>query len=154
MVDCLTDNKNRTTPEVRTAFSKNGGNLGETGCVNYLFVRRGDIVIEAGHTTEDEIMELLLDYDIEDIKTDEGTIEIVCSAEAFNDVNDVLTGRGFKLSMSEISMIPQTTVALDEKKAGQCLRLIELLEDLDDVQNVYSNYDISDEIMMKLSEGQ
>ncbi|HOO71969.1 MAG TPA: YebC/PmpR family DNA-binding transcriptional regulator [Spirochaetota bacterium] len=154
MVDCLTDNKNRTTPEVRTTFSKHGGNLGETGCVNYLFDRKGNIVIEPGQTNEDEVMELLLDYDLEDIKTDEDIIEIVCSPEAFNEVNDVLTNKGFKLSVSEISMMPQTTVPLDEKRAGQCLRLIELLEDLDDVQNVYSNYDISDEIMLKISEGQ
>ena len=154
MVDCLTDNKNRTTPEVRTTFGKHGGNLGETGCVNYLFERKGNIVIEPGQTDEDEVMELLLDYDVEDIKTDEDIIEIVCSPEAFNEVNDVLTNKGFKLSVSEISMMPQTTVPLDEKRASQCLRLIELLEDLDDVQNVYSNYDISDEIMMKISEGQ
>ncbi|HOW81422.1 MAG TPA: YebC/PmpR family DNA-binding transcriptional regulator [Spirochaetota bacterium] len=154
MVDCLTDNRNRTTPEVRTTFSKHGGNLGEAGCVAYMFSRKGNIIIEPGQTNEDEVMELLLDYDVDDITTDDGIIEIVCSADSFNEINDLLTGKGFKLSTSEITMIPQTTVPLDEKKAAQCMRLVELLEDLDDAQNVYSNYDISDEIMMKISEGQ
>ncbi len=154
MVDCLTDNRNRTTPEVRTTFSKHGGNLGEAGCVAYMFSRKGNIIIEPGQTSEDEVMELLLDYDVDDITTDDGIIEIVCSADSFNEINDLLTGKGFKLSTSEITMIPQTTVPLDEKKAAQCMRLVELLEDLDDAQNVYSNYDISDEIMMKISEGQ
>lgn len=154
MVDCLTDNRNRTTPEVRTTFSKHGGNLGEAGCVAYMFSRKGNIIIEPGQTSEDEVMELLLDYDVDDITTDDGIIEIVCSADSFNEINDLLTGKGFKLSTSEITMIPQTTVPLDEKRASQCMKLVELLEDLDDAQNVYSNYDISDEIMMKISEGQ
>ena len=154
MVDCLTDNRNRTTPEVRTTFSKHGGNLGEAGCVAYMFSRKGNIIIEPGQTSEDEVMELLLDYDVDDITTDDGIIEIVCSADSFNEINDLLTGKGFKLSTSEITMIPQTTVPLDEKRAAQCMKLVELLEDLDDAQNVYSNYDISDEIMMKISEGQ
>ena len=152
MVDCLTEN--RTTPEVRTTFSKHGGNLGEAGCVAYMFSRKGNIIIEPGQTSEDEVMELLLDYDVDDITTDDGIIEIVCSADSFNEINDLLTGKGFKLSTSEITMIPQTTVPLDEKRAAQCMKLVELLEDLDDAQNVYSNYDISDEIMMKISEGQ
>ena len=155
MVDCLTDNRNRTTPEVRSTFNKHGGNLGETGCVGYLFDRKGMIILEAGQTTEDEMLELLMDYDVDDIKTDDdGAIEIITAPDAFNEINDIIADKGYKVSMSEISMIPQTTTELDEKRGSQCLRLLELLEDLDDVQSVYSNYDISDEVMLKISEGQ
>ncbi len=152
MVDCLTDNKNRTTPEIRTIFNKNNGNLGDTGSVSYLFDRKGVIEIDAGQTSEDEVMEMLLDFDIEDIKTEDGNIEVTTSPDGFNDVSEFLMGKGFNLTVNEISYIPQTTTSLDEKKAGQCLKLIELLEDHDDSQNVCSNYDISDEIMTKLSE--
>jgi len=154
MVNTLTDNRNRTAPEVRAAFNKNGGNLGETGCVNYLFDRKGMIVIDAGQTNEDDIMELLIDFDIDDIKIEDENIEVTCTPEAFNDISDLLTEKNFKLSVNEITYIPQTTSALDEKKAIQCMRLIDALEDLDDIQDVYSNYDISDEIMMKISENQ
>jgi YebC/PmpR family DNA-binding regulatory protein len=152
MVDCITDNKNRTTPEIRSIFGKNGGNLGETGSVNYLFDRKGMFVIEAGKATEDEIMEMLLEFDVEDVKTEDGNIEVTTSPEGFAAVADFLVEKGFNLLMNQITYIPKTTVALDEKKAAQCLRIMELLEDQDDAQEVYSNYDISDEIMAKLGE--
>ncbi len=154
MIDCLTDNKNRTTPEIKTAFNKNNGNLGETGCVNYMFDRRGMIIIEAGQTNEDDVMELLMEYDIDDIKTEDENIVVTTATEGYHDISEVLLEKKFKLIVNEITFIPQTTTALNEKKADQCLRLIEALEDLDDTQNVYSNYDISDEIMQKLSEEQ
>ena len=152
MVSCLTDNRNRTTAEVRAAFTKHGGNLGETGSVGYIFNRKGYMVIEAGQTNEDAVMELLMDNNVEDIKTEDGAIQVVTPPDGYNEVHDILVNKGFKLVDDEITFIPQTTVSLDEKKASQCLRLIETLEDLDDVQNVYSNYDISDDIMMKISE--
>ena len=154
MVSCLTDNRNRTTAEVRAALTKNNGNLGETGCVGYLFDRKGMMVIESGQTTEDAVMELLMEYNIEDIKTEDGTIVVMTPPDGYDEVHDILVKKGFKLVEDEISFIPQTFVALDEKKGAQCLRLIEALEDLDDVQNVYSNYDISDDIMLKISEAQ
>jgi YebC/PmpR family DNA-binding regulatory protein len=154
MVDTLTDNKNRTTPEVRTIFTKNGGNLGENGCVSYLFDRKGMVIIEGGQATEDEIIELLLDYEIEDVKTEDGTIVVTTLPDGLGAVSDVLSKKNYKLVMNEITFIPQTSVVLDEAKAAKCLRLIELLEDQDDVQNVASNYDISDELMAKISEGQ
>ncbi len=154
MVSCLTDNRNRTTAEVRAAFTKHGGNLGETGSVGYLFNRKGYMLIEAGQTNEDSVMELLMDNNVEDIKTEDGNIEVVTPPDGYNEVHDVLVNKGFKLIEDEITFIPQTTVTLDEKKGSQCLRLIETLEDLDDVQNVYSNYDIPDEVMMKISEAQ
>jgi len=152
MVDCLTDNRKRTTPEIRNIFSKNGGNLGESGCVAYNFDRKGMILIEGDQSTEEEIMELLIDYDIEDIRQEEETIEVITLPEGYMDVHEVLRERGVTLSLSEITFIPKSTIPIDEKKAIQCLRLIEQLEDHDDVQNVYSNYDIPDEVMVRMSE--
>jgi len=152
MVDCITDNKNRTTPEIRTILSKNGGNLGETGSVNYLFDRKGMLVIEGGKVSEDEMMEMLLDFDVEDIKTEEGNIVITTSPEGYNQVSDFLMKKDFNLIMNQLTYIPKTTVTLDEKKAQQCLRIMEMLDDQDDTQEVYANYDIPDEIMAKLGE--
>ncbi len=154
MVSCLTENRNRTTAEVRSTFTKHGGNLGETGCVGYLFDRKGVMIIEAGQTTEDEVIELLMDYNVDDVKIEDGNIQVQTPPDGYNDVHDILVNKGFKLIYDETTFIPQTTVTLDDKKAAQCLRLIETLEDLDDVQNVFSNYDISDEIMLKISEAQ
>ena len=154
MVYCLTDNRNRTTAEVRSSFTKHGGNLGETGCVGYLFDRKGMMIIEGGQTNEDAVIELLMEYNVEDIKTEDGNIQVLTPPDGYIEVHDVLTNKGLKLIVDEITFIPQTSVLLDEKKGSQCLKLIETLEDLDDVQNVYSNYDISDDVMMKISEGQ
>jgi YebC/PmpR family DNA-binding regulatory protein len=153
LLDCLTDNKNRTTPEIRTIFGKNGGNLGDSGSVSYLFEKKGMIVIEVDETVnEDDVMELLLEYDVEDIKTEDGSIIVTTSPDGYSAVSDALMKNDYKINMNELTYVPLTTVSLDEKKAAQCLRIIELLEDHDDVQEVYSNYDISDEIMTKISE--
>ena len=154
MVDCLTDNKNRTTPEIRSAFNKNGGSLGESGSVNYLFAKKGMMQIDAGQTTEDELIEMLIDFDIEDIKTEDGSIIVTTTPENFQKVSKALTDRKFNMAVNEITYIPLTTVTLDEKKGTQCMRIIEILEDLDDTQNVYSNFDIPDDIMMKISQSQ
>jgi YebC/PmpR family DNA-binding regulatory protein len=154
MVDCLTDNKNRTTPEIRTIFNKNGGNLGDTGCVSYLFEKKGMIVIEAGQTTEDDVIDFLIEFDVEDIKTEDENIEVTTSPDSFQAVSDALAAKNYNLLSNEITMSPLTTVVLDEKKAIQSLRLTELLEDQDDVQNVYSNFDIPDDVMAKISEGE
>ncbi len=153
LLDCLTDNKNRTTPEIRTIFGKNGGNLGDTGSVSYLFEKKGMIVLEGdGAVSEDDIIELLLDYDVEDIKTEDGSIIVTTSPEAYRDASDALMKNNYTINMNEMTYVPLTNVVLDEQKAAQCLKIIELLEDHDDVQEVYSNYDISDEIMAKLGE--
>jgi YebC/PmpR family DNA-binding regulatory protein len=154
LIDCVTDNKKRTTPEIRTLLAKSGGNLAESGSVSYLFERKGMIVIEAGQTTEDEMMEALIEHDVDDIKTEENNIIILTKPEKYNDIYDFITKKNLKTSFSEITQIPSTTVKLDEKKAMQCLNLIESIENHDDVQNVYSNYDISNEIMAKISEAQ
>jgi YebC/PmpR family DNA-binding regulatory protein len=152
MVDCLTDNRNRTAPELRKIFSKNGGNMGEAGSVSYLFNRKGMIIIEKGQSTEDEVLELMLDFDVEDVRTEDGNIVVTMPPDDYSSVYELIQKKNWKTVLAEISFMPQTTVALDEQKAAQCLRLIEQLEDHDDVQNVYSNYDISDEVMEKISE--
>lgn len=151
MVDVITDNKNRTYPELRTIFGKNGGSLGEAGCVAYMFEKKGQIVINSGQTNEDELMELLIDFDVEDIEiNDDESITVTTSPESFNDVSEKVVEKEYETSTNELTYVPSTTVELDEKKAEQCLRLVDLLEDHDDVQNVYSNFDISDEIAEKL----
>lgn len=154
MLDCLTDNKNRTTPEIRTLFNKNNGNLGETGCVNYLFDKKGMIIVDGKQNNEDIIIEMLLDYDVEDIRTEDGNVVVLSNPEGYHTVFDVLKEKKVNLLYNELTYIPKSTVKLDEKKSAQCLKLIELLEDHDDVQSVYSNYDISEEIMMKISGAQ
>ncbi|MEW6526861.1 MAG: YebC/PmpR family DNA-binding transcriptional regulator [Spirochaetota bacterium] len=151
MVECMTDNKNRTTPEIRTIFSKNGGNLGETGCVAYLFDKKGVINIDANATTEDKVMEILLDYDVEDIKTEDNTIVVYTAPEKFNDILEVIRSNNLPTLNSEITYVPQTTVHLEGQKASQCLRLIEALEDHDDVQSVHANFDIPDDIINNMS---
>lgn len=153
MVHCLTDNKKRTTPEIRALFSRNGGNLGETGCVSYMFDRKGMVIIEGGQAGEDEIMELVLDLEVDDVRTEDGNIVIITPPEGFAQVSDLMQAKQYRLVLHEITFIPQNTIPLDEKKAEQCLRLIEQLEDQDDVQNVYSNYEIPDAIMTRIGEG-
>jgi YebC/PmpR family DNA-binding regulatory protein len=153
MVHCLTDNKKRTAPEMRAIFSKNNANLGEAGCVSYMFDRKGMIIIEAGQASEDEIMEIVIDYGVDDVKNEDGNIVVTTPVENYQQTLDVLQGKKYKLVMNEVTFIPQNTITLDEKKAEQCLRLVEILEDHDDVQHVYSNYDIPDAIMAKISEG-
>ena len=129
MVHCLTDNKKRTTPEIRALFSRNGGNLGETGCVSYMFDRKGMVIIEGGQAGEDEIMELVLDLEVDDVRTEDGNIVIITPPEGFAQVNDLMQAKQYRLVLHEITFIPQNTIPLDEKKAEQCLRLIEQLED-------------------------
>ena len=154
MLDCLTDNKNRTTPEIRTLFGKNGGNLGENGCVSYLFEKKGLMVLESGQISEDDLLELLIEFDVEDISTEEENIVVKTEPDSYSDVSEILVNKGLKLITNELSYLPVTNVPLDEKRARQTLRLIELLEDHDDVQDVYSNYEISDEIMNLIYEEQ
>ena len=150
MVDIITDNKNRTMPEIRTIFTKHGGNLGESGCVGFMFDKRGIITIEPGQTDEDSVIEFLLDFDVDDVKTEDGSITISMKPESLNAVYEAVKAKNLNTSFAEVTYIPQTTISLDEKKAELCLRMIDAFEDHDDVQNVYSNYEISDEIMAKL----
>jgi DNA-binding regulatory protein, YebC/PmpR family len=146
MVNCLTDNKNRTVPDVRSIFSKNGGRMGESGSVSYLFNPVGLIQIEPGVTTEDTLMEVVLDAGAEDVQpTDDGGFEVTTSFEGFTAVRDALDAAKIAYSSAETTMVPTTTVSVEGKEAAQVLRLIDTLEEHDDVQNVYANVEISEE---------
>ncbi len=149
MLDIMTDNRNRTAGEVRHLFSKFGGNLGESGCVAWMFDKKGLIMIDKEDlkADPDDVMMTALDAGAEDMKEDEDSIEITCGLEEFEAVEAVLREAGLPVSVAEITMIPQTTVALEGSEAEKMLKLMDALEDHDDVQNVYSNFDIDDEMM-------
>jgi YebC/PmpR family DNA-binding regulatory protein len=150
MVDCLTDNINRTVSEVRHAFTKAGGNLGTDGSVAYLFSKQGILSYPAG-ADEDTIMEAALEAGADDVTTnDDGSIDVLTTPESFMDVKEAMVAAGHEPENAEITMQPSTTVDLNLEDAEKVLRLVDALEDLDDVQNVYSNADISEEIMAQL----
>ncbi len=150
LVEAQTDNKNRTTSEVRHLFTKYGGNLGENGCVAWMFEKKGLIVFDASSTDEDKVMEIALEGGAKDIETKDNEIEVTCAPADFEKLKTAFEKAGMTPIVAEISMIPQTTVKLDGKEAEQTLKLLEALEDHDDVQNVYANFDIPKETMEKL----
>ncbi|MBL4610596.1 YebC/PmpR family DNA-binding transcriptional regulator [Halopseudomonas sp.] len=150
LVEVMTDNRNRTVSEVRHAFNKCGGNLGTDGSVAYLFERRGQIGYDAG-TDEDALIESALEAGADDVVSHgDGSIDVFTCFEDFAAVRDQLDAAGFARASADISMIPATTVALDLEGAESILRLVDMLEDLDDVQNVYSNADIPDDVLEQL----
>jgi len=150
MVDCLTDNRNRTVAEVRHAFTKCGGNLGTDGSVAYLFNKLGIISYPTG-CDEDAIMEAALEAGAEDVVTnDDGSVDVQTTAEDFLDVKDAMVAAGFEPAHAEVTQQASTSVELDLEGAEKMLRMIGMLEDLDDVQNVYSNADVSAEVMAQL----
>ncbi len=151
MVDCLTDNKNRTVAEVRHAFTKCGGNLGTDGSVSYLFTKQGLINFAPG-ADEEKIMEAALEAGAEDVQSnDDGSIDVVTTPDDFETVRDAMNNAKLEFINAEITMTPSTEVELDQDQAEKMIRLTDMLEDLDDVQNVYSNADIADDIIEKLS---
>ncbi len=151
LVEALTDNKNRTVAEIRHIFDKYNGNLGESGCVAWIFEKKGVISIPAQGLTEDQVMELALESGAQDVKEDDGMFEITTDPSEFETVRKAVEDQGWKLDEASITMIPQNSVKLDGKKAEQMLKMMDVLDDHDDLQNVYANFDISDEEMMKLS---
>ncbi|TDQ39037.1 YebC/PmpR family DNA-binding transcriptional regulator [Thiopseudomonas denitrificans] len=149
-VEAMTDNRNRTAAEVRHAFSKHGGNLGTDGSVAYLFERKGQILFAPG-VDEEALMDAALEAGADDIVVnDDGSAEVLTSFADFISVNEALKEAGFNAEEAEVTMIPSTTAALDLENAQKIMKLIDALEDLDDVQNVYSNAEIPDEIMEQL----
>ena len=145
MVETMTDNKNRTVAEVRHAFSKAGGNLGTDGSVAYLFEKKGQIVFAAAGL-EDAVLEAAIDAGAEDVDVaDDGTVEVTTSPEDFARVKDALAAAGFEAEAADVAMIPQTYTALDDDQSEKVLRLLDLLEDLDDVTNLYTNANFPDE---------
>ncbi len=141
MVLCLTDNKNRTASNVRHAFTKNGGNLGESGCVSYMFDRKGYLVIERDglDIEEDDLLLQAIEAGAEDMETSEEVFEIYTEPENFMDVKESLEGEGFEFASAEVTMVPQTEAELDEEQQEKLEKLIDMLEDDDDVQDVYHN---------------
>jgi|SRR5690554_745081 len=150
IVECMTDNRNRTVGEVRHAFTKRGGNLGTDGSVAYLFSRKGQISF-ADSIDEDTLMEAALEAGAEDVVVnDDGSFDVMTAFEDYQMVKEALIEAGLTPVNADIAMIPSVTVALDKDGAEKVLGLVDMLEDLDDVQNVYTNADISDEIMEQL----
>ena len=150
IVECMTDNRNRTAGDVRHAFDKKGGNLGTSGSVSYLFARKGQISFASG-VNEDALMEAALEAGADDVVlNDDGSVDVMTAFEDFFRVKDALAGAGFNAEAADIALIPSLTVNLDKEHAEKILALIDALEDLDDVQNVYTNADISEEIMEQL----
>ncbi len=153
LVEAMTDNRNRTVAEVRHAFSKRGGNLGTDGSVAYLFNRVGQISFAPG-TDEEQVMEVALEAGAEDIEThNDGSIDVVTPWEEFSAIKSALEDAGLKADSGEVTMQASTTVPVDAEGAEKIMGLVDALEDLDDVQNVYTNVDIPDEVLASLSEG-
>jgi YebC/PmpR family DNA-binding regulatory protein len=138
-IEALTDNKNRTLPEIRHMFTKNGGNLGESGCVRFMFDKKGYIAVERDKLAEDKLMEIALEAGADDLLTDDPDyFEIYTAPEALNEVKTKIEAKGVPVAASEVSMIPQTPVKLDDAKSAQLVKLMEAIEEHDDVQNVWT----------------
>ncbi len=150
-VQALTDNKNRTVSELRHIFSKNGGNMGESGCVAWMFDRRGYIVIDKSQIDEDELMDIAVEAGAEDMKSDENNWEIFTAPEDYDPVDNALREHNIPVETSNVGYVPKNYVKLEGKEAQQCLRLMDELEDHDDVQNVWSNFDIDEEEIAQFS---
>ncbi len=151
IVEVMTDNKNRTVAEIRHIFSKHGGNLGENGCVAWMFDKKGSITFDKKAVDEDALMETALEAGADDVRDLETEWEVITDPLAFESVKKAIDKKGWKTVDSRVGLIPQNMVKLEGGKAETMMRLMEKLEDNDDVQNVYSNFDISDEEMEKLA---
>ena len=151
-LEAMTDKKNRTVSEIRAALGKAGGNLGENGCVGWMFEQKGLIIVNSEAKSEDDLMELAIDAGADDLQTVDEHYEITTSVESFEDVRKALEDAGVPMESAEITRIPQNTVSIDEKKAKALLKLMDILEDHDDIQKAYSNFEISDEVMAAILE--
>jgi YebC/PmpR family DNA-binding regulatory protein len=152
LVEVMTDNKNRAAADVRYIFNKRGGSLGEAGCVAWMFDKRGLIVFEQNKVDEDEILEVALETGADDVVTTEDQFEVFTDPATFEAVKQAFDDRELAYAMAEITMVPQNTVKIeDESQANQVLKLMEAIEDSDDVQKVYANFDIPDEILQRIS---
>jgi YebC/PmpR family DNA-binding regulatory protein len=149
MMEVMTDNKNRTVSEIRYILSKNGGNLGEAGCVSWIFDKKGYILVEKTKVDEDALMSIVLDAGAEDMKNDpkEESYEIITTPETLEVVKDAIKRNKIDISLAEVTMLPKNYVPLEGPAAEQMLRLIDGLEDHDDIQNVYANFDVTDDSM-------
>lgn len=153
LVSYMTDNKNRTVSEVRHAFTKSGGNLGESGSVGWIFDKRGIITFDFDSVDDEKLFDTAIDLGADDVvsNTEDGTIDVYTEPTDFNDVKEAFDKAGFTYTLAEISMVPKNTIRVEGKTAGSLLRLLEELEDLDDVQDVYANFDMSSEDMEQVA---
>ncbi len=156
LVETLTDSRNRTVADVRHLFTKHGGNLGENGCVAWMFHRRGFFAfdraaMEESGVDEEALVELALDLEAEDFSVEEDSYHVYTSVEAFHATKDEVEERGLKTGIAQLTMEPQNLVRVEEAVAGQLVRLIDALEDQDDVQHVWANFDLDDELLERLA---
>jgi YebC/PmpR family DNA-binding regulatory protein len=151
LVDVLTDNRNRTVAEIRHLFAKHGGNLGEAGCVAWMFGRTGLITVDMNQIDEDTLLEIVLEAGGDDIRIEGDVYEIRTTPETFEDVRTALEHRSLTLGLAEITLLPQSTIQVDGKQAEQVIRLMEVLDDHDDVRKAYANFDIPDAVLAELT---
>jgi YebC/PmpR family DNA-binding regulatory protein len=148
IVDCLTDNRNRTAPELRKVFERSGGQLGSTNCVAWMFESKGSFLIAADATDEDTLMEIALDAGADDVIADENGFEVACEVSAFSEVKQALADKNIETVSAQIAMIPSTTITVEDASlAKKLLTLSDAFEDHDDVQKVFANFDMSEEII-------
>ncbi|MBI45067.1 MAG: YebC/PmpR family DNA-binding transcriptional regulator [Candidatus Marinimicrobia bacterium] len=141
LIEIMTDNKNRTLPEIRSIMTKNGGNLGESGCVNWMFERKGIVSVKSSEITEDSLMNILDDVDIEDINIDDDFYEIITKPEDFQEINSLFEKNGIQFE-GEVSLVPQSLIQLSLDEADKVVKLLELIENHDDVQKVHTNFEV------------
>lgn len=151
LIEATTDNRKRTASEIRHIMSKHGGNLGEAGCVSWIFSKRGLITIDANKIDEDKLLDISLEAGADDVRRVEDTYEIITSVNNFEKVRSALAAHNITYNSAEITFIPQTTIKLEGKEAEQMLRLMDALEEHDDIQHIYANFDIPTEIMEQVA---
>lgn len=149
LIEITSDNRNRTVAEIRSLLTKNGGNMAEAGAVSWQFQKKGLLVVEKEKVDEDRLLSLSLEAGAEDVKVTDKTFEVITAPHDFEAVRKALTDAGIETSFAELTYVPQNSVHLEEKAAEQMLKLLEILDDHDDVQKVHANFDISEEIMEK-----
>ncbi len=151
LVACLTGNRNRTAQDVRAAFNKFGGKIAEPGAVSWMFEQKGVVLVPKSAAEEDDVFLVAADAGAEDVRASDETFEVIAPAEATKAVRDALDAAGIEVESMEITQLPKTTIELSEDDARKVLRLIDALEELDDVQDVYSNFDISDDVLASVA---
>ena len=151
MIEITSDNRNRTVAEIRSLLTKNGGNMAEAGAVAWQFHKKGVLTVERGKVDEDQLLSLALDAGAEDVKSGEKAFDVITAPQDFEAVKKALADARIETSLAEISFVPQNTIKLEEKNAEQMLKLMEILDEHDDVQKVHANFDISDEVMEKVA---
>jgi YebC/PmpR family DNA-binding regulatory protein len=153
MCDIMTDNRNRTAPELRKLFEIHGGKMGATNCVAWMFERKGLFVFSAENVDEERLMEVCLEAGADDVKREGETFEVTCDPDRYSEVSEAMQAAGLEPEANEITRIPSTTVDLNSDEARKILKLMEALDDHDDVQNVSANFNIPDEVMVEVGEG-